>query len=354
MWSVPLPARGAASIVVSESGQCFVSSGHHLLAIDLEGRIAWSRESEGEVGQSVALADGRLIQSEDLGRRLVARDPSNGQEIWSVAGDLWSRQRPGIAPAGEIIHQQGSSRRPFSLDVLGRNGGEILWSRPLDWEAQHPLVIPDAVIVAAGSSLRSFDFRGRELWRADRRGFLPSEEAALAGEYIGIPPIALPGNRILTTWSWPEAIEVLVFDMTAQAVTRWPNHGPLAFPFSSPFAVLERPDEDLCLVMAQGVHLMLVGPEGELRWRQQLASPPRAILVDAAGTIIVSFSAEEEIWDLYAKPYSMEAFSGLAAFDPDGRRIFHHLAPGPVSRPMAVGRAGEIYFASEGRLWALR
>lgn len=360
-WSVPIPGQErVSSIIVAEDGCVFVSSPDALTAVEQDGSVRWDRKLGQPFGDPIALADGSILLTEEEGgqRRLVARAQATGEELWSMRGDGWPPVRPAVAPSGAIVLKR-YIRDARALDLQCVNpGGEVLWSyRLASLNYREVLALENLVVFSDGAYLTGLDGQGNLLWRANRHGFLRGAEAAAVGSAlehnsITTAPMLLDNSQIAAGCTWHDGHGMLIFNPSAGTVTSWPNVSARAMPFDPPVAVLPSPGPRLAGASLRT--LLVFDVAGRIMLQAELPWEIRNIIGDPAGNLVVSTSVDSDYWEKYRDPYDLHLACSIAGFAPAGNQLFRWVAPGPMSGPLAVGKSGELYCVSEGKLWAIR
>jgi hypothetical protein len=353
-WSAPLGSEKEEwgyRIVVAEDGSLFVVWPSWLLALDPNGEIRWRRPRTGEggLGTPMALADGSIILSEDGGRILLSRDQATGAERWSIPGE-WGRAT--ATEAGEIIvPRKRTPENGAELCCLDAGGG-LRWSHPLAGFGSPALVTKDRIVAANDCNLTGLDFDGNACWGANPRGFVAGDprklRPAVKHERFWTPPTRLDEARIIIGYEHDDGREFLIVDPAAKKVTAFDY-----FAHPSPTLVIT-PGPEPHLVGCVGTALRVFDTAGALLFERGLPWEIINIAADSVGNLIVAVSVEPSYWAKYKDAYSLHDACGLVGFDAKGDQLFRWTAPGPMDRALAIGRAGEIYCISEGRLWAVR
>ncbi|MBV9559491.1 MAG: PQQ-binding-like beta-propeller repeat protein [Bradyrhizobium sp.] len=354
-WSVSLDAeneRGGYRIVVGEDGSLFVVWPSSLLALDPTGEIRWRRPRTGEggLGTPMALADGSIILTEDGGRKLLSRDQATGNERWSIPG-RWAFVTA-FAVDAILAQREPSSGNDAELHCLGASG-QLRWSYPLLGSFQgRTLVTSDRIVVANDGYLTALDFDGNFCWRANPRGFVAGDPRKLPPaadhERFWTEPMRLDERRIIIGYSHYDGHEFLIVDPVAKEVTT-----PDYFAHPSP-PVIVTPGPEPRLVGHLSMRLRAFDTVGTLLFERRAPWEILNIVADSAGNLIVAEGVEPSYWSKYKDAYSLHDACGLVGFDAKGDLLFRWTAPGPMDAALAIGRLGEIYCISEGRLWAVR
>jgi hypothetical protein len=157
----------------------------------------------------------------------------------------------------------------------------------------------------------------------------------------------LDGSKIAAGCKWYSGQDILIFDTASRlvALSGSPRNlrSPVTLILSAPSRLAGNLLENIysCEITGQMVF------EKKLQWKIL------NIISDASGNIVASTSVDHDYWNKYREPYSLHDRCGLTGLDAAGNELFRWVAPGPMSEALAVGKEGEIYCASEGRLWAV-
>jgi outer membrane protein assembly factor BamB len=365
LWSTRLAERTANCVVVGASGRAYVAAARHLTAVDADGRIAWSVETE-VTGGPVALTDGRLIVSEHYA--LTIRDQDTG-ERW-VTLPVNALAAPTLTPAGHLVYCASQRGRPPVLQ-MATLAGEVIWSRPLVQRATSPPLAFDAVVIVGdGSYCRAYSDAGTLLWIANQDGFVAADAAPSAqlatrsnrlDDRVVTPVVGLDASRVLAGLTWYSGYGYFSFHVRSHTVHPVGAHLPL----NGPLAVVYPPGGDPALVTAgwpvQNTRgnweweIVLVDLDGRLVWRHQTSAQPHTIIGDASGKVFLACSPSLERWENYRHwpAYNLAQECLVRCIDPGGQEVFTWFAPGPISSPLAIGATGELYLVAEGHLWAI-
>jgi hypothetical protein len=362
LWSAPLPTRDGGGIVVAADGRCIVSSDRYLTAIRPGAQVDWMIETElAWVLTPIILPDGRFVRAEpDF---IAVRDQATG----AVFASLPVSYAHGLAltPDGALVFtksQKGGNRRLHKITLEG----EVHWSQPLaSWSFGPPLVLEHMIIVGDGSYLRAYDFDGMLLWIANQDGFRHADPTncdhlatALQSDQdqVEAPVIWLGNNLLLAQLQWYTGRACYLFDLGTYTVR------PLDAPFAvrRPLTLLTLPNHEPRLV-TQGRSekaapfswqwtMVALDLTGQVVWRHTLGVPPGIPIADAAGKLFLGCSPSFQRWLKYEiRPD--ESF--VRCLSPEGQELWTWFAPGPPSHTLAIGAAGELYVAAEGRLFAI-
>lgn len=360
-WSLPLPERVADGLSVAADGCCFVTLDHHLLAVEPNGRLRWSRSFGYVSGPALVLADGRLFLFAE--RSLIVLDQATGVTI--ISWPLTSYASRSLTPDGDLLYTQFQPSGPPTLQRVSPTGA-VRWTHPVAKSSAYPpLVLDDLILFGDESYLRAFSLDGRLQWIANQRGFQPAAgQADLAlqvdegGHFFYTPIIHLGGPAVLGALSWHDGMGFLVFDTQAHTVH-------LLDTYPSPHEpVVVLPVEGRPHVVTRGFSLKdpsgesrptvaMLDLHGQERWRRALPLAPASIVADAAGQIIVACSPTVDYWDKYHRWYGLEDQCLVRGLRTDGTELFSWYAPGPIRGGLAIGATGEVFVVAEGTLAAI-
>jgi outer membrane protein assembly factor BamB len=353
-WSIPLTSEWRYRIVVGEDGSLFVASSTLLLALDPGGQVRWRRSPTGDggFGAPIALADGTIFLTSDGGRRLVWWDQATGAEHRSIAGE-WGGLA--ITDAGDIIIRRESPEgRGGELCSLGSDG-VVRWSHPLAKIGGPALVVGNRIVIADGSYWAAFDTDGNFLWLANRHGFVFGDQAkdvprVVDDEHFWTVPMRLDESRIIGGYTHYSGHEFLILDPSKGTVAACENSGR---PFPSDGPVVITPGREPHMACADGNALQVFDNSGKLLFERRVPWAIINIVSDSIGNLIVTEGVDPDYWSKYKDAYSLHDACGVVGFDPKGNQLFRWTAPGPMGAALAIGKMGEIYCVSEGRLWAI-
>jgi len=356
LWSVPISSEWGYEIVVGEDGCVFVASSDCLLAVEPDGGIRWRHRLGGGFGAPTAFADGSIVLAEDVGRRLVARDQATGDERWSVSGEGWSLRRPTATSDGNVIQQRGSSVGSGTELCCLSFEGNPRWSYQLSRSGGEALALNGLVLIADGSYLTGLNNEGQFLWLANRQLFIFGDssrdvERVIKSEHFWTPPMRLDESQIVAGCKWHDGHGILILDLAKRTVAFCGGTASMALPFRQPLVVTPGPQPHL--VGAFGTALMAFDVYGRLIFERAAPQEINNILSDSIGNLIVSEGVAPDYWKKYKDAYNLHDSCGLLAFNAAGEQVFRWIAPGPMAGALAVGKAGEIYCVSEGKLWAV-
>jgi hypothetical protein len=368
LWSVPLPSRSAGGIVVAGDGRLFVSSRSRLTAVEPDGVVTWRIESEGLMGNPVVLADGCLLMVENGGYEMVIREQATGTVVCSWPVNTSIALQPTVTRLGWILYNQYQPREKCSQLAVTSLSGELLWSRPLAQTLYDPpLVVDNLIIVRDGAYLRAYSADGTLQWIANRDGFemadtktqaqLATKQSDSESDEIYTPLIWLGNHQILAGLGWYSGYGLHIFDICQRTIRRWHSQLPGAtyLPPKKPLATPLHKDKGLVVVtVGWQKRTMMFDLAGNIIWEhQEPHGEAQSIIADASGKVFVTSSPSWQIWDLYKDYYNLVPQCFLRGFSPDGKELFTWVAPGPISRSLALGKAGELYLVSDGHLWAI-
>jgi hypothetical protein len=349
LWSAPIRC---VPMAVGEDGCLFAMGGNTLYAVEPGGTVRWHRTANERFGEPAALADGSLLVVED--GRLVARDQRTGDERWSHDyGYYWRHLAPEVTLDGSIVLIRGVSNswEDLELCLLGP-GPEVLWTFPLSWGPHRVSILEGVIAVTDKSYLLGLDYEGRLLWIANRHGFVAGSDAtgverSIEYEEFTTPPMRLESSKIAAGYKWYSGQDVLIFDTASRSVSLsgYPRN------LRSPVTLILSSPPRLAGNLLQNLYSGEI--TGQMVFEKKLQWGILNIVSDACGNIVASTSVDRDYWEKYLEPYSLHDRCGLTGLDPAGNELFRWVAPGPMSEALAVGKEGEIYCASEGRLWAV-
>jgi hypothetical protein len=170
-------------------------------------------------------------------------------------------------------------------------------------------------------------------------------------EDIRTAPIYAGGSEVLVGWSSWDAHELLIFDVADRTVRPMENRSERAMLFRPPLAGPMAPERRVAGGWA--AELLVFDFFGALLFQRKLPLALSDVLADVAGNIVVSTSVDQKYWLNYRDPYKLHDACVLTSFDPVGNLRSKWIAPGPITSSLAVGRQGELYCMSEGRLFAI-
>jgi hypothetical protein len=369
LWSAPLPTRDGGGIVVAADGRCIVESRRYLTAIRPGAQVDWTIEMEPTWWgyTPILLADGRFVRAEpDF---IAVRDQATGALLASLPVS-YARGLT-LTPDGALVFtksQKGGNRRLHKITLEG----EVHWSQPLaSWSFGPPLVLEHMIIVGDGSYLRAYDFDGMLLWIANQDGFQhadPTNREQLATalqserDQVEAPVIWLGNNLLLAQLQWYTDWAFYLFDLGTYTVR--PLDAPFAVRRPRPLTPLTLPNHEPRLVTKgpskkvaynwQGT-VVALDLNGRVVWQHEIKRDiqPGRLIADAAGKIFFGCSPSFERWEKYHGGYGLSDVCFVRCLSPEGQELWTWFAPGPLSHTSAIGAAGELYEAAEGRLWAI-
>lgn len=366
LWSVPLPNRSASGIVVTHCGRVIVSSRRSLTAVDADGVVAWRVKSERSMGHPVVLGNGYILLVENRGHEFVMREQASGAVVRSWPVNTSISLQPSLTPQGHILYNQYQPAEKCSLLAQVSLSGELLWSRRLARVLYDPpLVIDDLIIIRDGTYLRAYNTEGALQWIANRHGFqmadasnwsnLATKQSDSSSDKIYTPLIWLGNHQVLAGFSWYSGRGLHIFDICQQSVRLFKPPQSTYLPAKKVLATPRVPEKGLFVVtVGWQKSTIMLDLAGNIIWQHRdPEGEAQTIIADAQGQVLVTSTVSWQIWDLYKEYYDLSKQSFLRGFAPDGEILFTWYAPGPISSPLALGKAGETYLVSDGRLWAI-
>jgi outer membrane protein assembly factor BamB len=357
LWSAPLAAEWGYRMVVGEDGGLFVASPGWLLALGSDGGFRWRRPRTGSggFGTPMALASGSIVLTEDAGRNLLSLDQVTGEERWRLPDGSWSPAGPTATDECNIILRRepliGTGAELCCLDP----GGALRWSYRLSKGGGRALVMNDCIVVADGSYLTALDVQGNFLWLANRHGFVFGDGAKevqriVDNERFWTAPMRLDESRIIGGYTHFDGHEFLVLDPSRGTVMACEPTGR-PFPSHGPIVVTPGPAQHFAGVSGNALRVFDVS--GALLFERAAPWEILNIVSDPVGSLVVVEGVQADYWVKYKDAYNLHDACGLVGFDATGNQLFRWIAPGPMANAIAVGREGELYCISEGRLWAV-
>jgi hypothetical protein len=357
LWSVPLEVQWGYRMVVGEDGGLFVASPGWLLALGATGEFRWRRPRAGGggFGTPMALADGSLVLTEDGGRNLLSLDQATGQERWRLPDGSWSPAGATATDDGDIILRRELPDGEEAELCCLRPGGALRWSYRLSDIGGRALIMKDRIVVADGSCLTALDTEGNFLWLANRHEFFFGDcardvQRIIDDEHFWTAPMRLGEARIIAGYTHFSGHEFLILDPSRGTVTAC-EPTERAFPAHGPVVAIAEPVPRFA--GAFGAALLVFDVSGALLFERKVPWEIVNIVSDAAGNLIAAEGVRPDYWRKYKDWHNVRDACGLVGFDSAGDQLFRWTAPGPMAAPIAVGKAGEIYCISEGRLWAV-
>lgn len=368
LWSAPLPKREARAIIVGKDGCCYVATDSDLVAVEPDGKTRWIIKSNHLIGKPILLTSGQLIVVEDGGSLLVARDQFTGRVLWSLPINTWVEVQPGVTFNGSILLNAYQSDQRSYLQLISLDG-KLLWSAPLEHILTHPPLVLDRLILTSSKSyIQAFSREGLSLWLANQNGFQILDSGVIyplssnsitrtlehQSDIIYTPIMSLQKHQVLAGLLWQTGHGLFIFDVhnhTVEPCTLTQFYSLLP---GRPLAILSHPNRGLCFAVVGGQgNTMLINLEGSLVWSMQTHLEPISLIGDASGNVFMVHSPNTSVWDKYKNYYQMEEQCYVKGLDSDGKLLFTWIASGPISYPLAIGKYGEIFCVSEGRLWAI-
>jgi hypothetical protein len=251
--------------------------------------------------------------------------------------------------------------------------GQQLWAVPIDLaQFRAPLVLDDLIVTTDKDYMRAFNLQGELQWIADQEGFIladPNTRSQLltkvnpikggSGYKVATPIISLGDGRILAGLEWYSGSGYYIFNVHEHSVRPLGMHLVLGRPLAIPVF----PDRGPCLVTAfrfqhaelgdPKSNIILVDMNGKPLWHHPLPIGPGNIIADSSGNIFTFCGHTFDHWDKYHVWYKLEKQCFVRGISPDGNELFTWYAPGPISPSMAIGKNGELFVVSEGKLWAI-
>ncbi|MFC2063747.1 PQQ-binding-like beta-propeller repeat protein [Chloroflexota bacterium] len=177
IWSQPVVGDGLVYVASFDST---------IYALETEtGKLAWSKVLDGAVLGSLTLGENGLVFATTLGESIYALNPINGSIEWSssLTGFIWS----GPVQGNGSVFVGDSQGKFFSLDVMT---GKENWSiQPNGAILGTPLVMQELVIFGTESgSLVAVDYTGKTKWTRIFTGMMYSNPV-LAGDLIVAAPL---------------------------------------------------------------------------------------------------------------------------------------------------------------------
>jgi hypothetical protein len=285
----------------------------------------------------------------------LSLEQATGAERWCLKDWLWSTGGATATGDGDLVVARAPSEGARAELCCLYPDGALRWSYRPGKLANKLLVVKDLIVIVDGSCLTALDAGGHFLWLANRHGFVFGDRAKnipRVVEDVGFftAPMRLDESRIIIGCSYYQGHNFLILDPSRAAAVTCEATGR-RFPSNGPIVVTPGPIPHLAGVA--GTALLVFDTSGALLFKQRAPWEILNIVSDRAGNLIVAEGVDPDYWRKYRDPYELHDACGLVGFNAAGHQLFRWTAPGPMASAIAVGKAGEIYCISEGRLWAV-
>jgi len=176
--SFPIPPSACAPRRLTDSTLLVAGLRGMLQSCAADGRVVWSRETEGPILSTPALVDSIIYAAS--GRTVLAINARNGTEVWQHRSTGAVRAAPSVK---ERVYFGSSDSLVYALDPLT---GAMVWFASVDGAvATTPVAGPDHVYVAVNDgsvyALRADD--GTEMWRHET-GAIANLSPTLSGHRL--------------------------------------------------------------------------------------------------------------------------------------------------------------------------
>ena len=369
LFSAALPTRGLRDLAVSAEGNCFGLCDQHVLAVTPAGETLWEAACPELADQLLLLTEPDRLVVAGI-EAVTIYDPHTGARIQAWPNGLISP--PAYLPGVGFWGCENSGGGRASLLRLDE-AGQVVWRQALPrLTSAPPLIFEEEglVVVGSGSYLRAYSFDGELAWLANQSEFVSATAAtradlALKNNSAGdtvYAPLQLDAHTVLAGLRWRDGYGLHLFDVRRRTVHPLGVHLPVGNVIAlqpgktGPAALIVKDWSDKPEPGTATFYIRRVTLQGQTLSQHAFPSAPISILTDAAGQFFVACSVTAQQWDMYhvGSLFSeMDRQCMVCGFSPTGEELFTWLPGGPLSWPMALGRNGELYVASEGKLWAL-
>ena len=357
MWSLPVPARAASSIVVTPDDLIIVATEHHVSALTPQGQLAWIVEAP-IIQHPIVGPDGTVIFYDGAG--LSVREHSTGKQRTHIPTEMITI--PTVTPVGDLVFVDYHAPETFAL-LCTTIDGEERWGQRLEGPSTGAMIFCDEGLVLSDEQfLWVMALDGRVLWKlkaADTRittGVFSNEQTA--GAQFRFPLVQLGPSLVLAQVEYTAGYGAVLVDIQARTVQPLNAHLPPGAPLAlaamghAPHLItLDWPQQNSEEAWRSAV--IAVTLDGQRVWSHEPGARPLAISTDATGMSFIVCSPSLDYWDKYRDWYHLDDECFVRCLTPMGAERWTWKAPGPLSPILAVGAAGEVYVVADGQVWAI-